>query len=143
MTAKEYLSEVNDYRRILRSIELQMDEVFNEATQLRAITYDRDKVQTSPSSSHMDRCLIRLDELGNKYATNVIRYRAEIDKRARMIDMLPNPIHVQILRLRYINGLKWKSVAVETGYNFRHVTKLHGRALQEFTRIHKDALECP
>ena len=143
MTAKEYLSEVNDYRRIIRSIELQMDEARHQAEQIKAIRYGKDRVQTSPTSDAMTQFMVRLDELGDRYMTNLIKYRAEIDKRSHMINQLANPTHAQILRLRYINGLRWKAIASETGYTFRHVTKLHGYALQEFAQIHKEVLECP
>lgn len=141
MTAKEYLNEVNNYRRIIRSIELQIEEARHQATQIRAIVYDKDRVQTSPSASAMDQFIMRLDELGDRYVTNLIQYRAEIDKRSKMINALPNPTHAQILRLRYINGLKWKSICVEMGYTFRHTTKLHGYALQAFAEQWKDVLE--
>lgn len=141
MTAKEYLNEVNNYRRIIRSIELQIEEARHQATQIRAIVYDKDRVQTSPSASAMDQFIMRLDELGDRYVTNLIQYRAEIDKRSKMINALPNPMHAQILRLRYINGLKWKSICVEMGYTFRHTTKLHGYALQAFAEQFKDVLE--
>jgi len=141
MTAKEYLNEVNNYRRIIRSIELQIEEARHQATQIRAIVYDKDRVQTSPSASAMDQFIMRLDELGERYVTNLIQYRAEIDKRSKMINALPNPTHAQILRLRYINGLKWKSICVEMGYTFRHTTKLHGYALQAFAEQFKDVLE--
>lgn len=141
MTAKEYLNEVNNYRRIIRSIELQIEEARHQATQIRAIVYDKDRVQTSPSASAMDQFIMRLDELGDRYVTNLIQYRAEIDKRSKMINALQNPTHAQILRLRYINGLKWKSICVEMGYTFRHTTKLHGYALQAFAEQFKDVLE--
>lgn len=141
MTAKEYLNEVNNYRRIIRSIELQIEEARHQAIQIRAIVYDKDRVQTSPSASAMDQFIMRLDELGDRYVTNLIQYRAEIDKRSKMINALPNPTHAQILRLRYINGLKWKSICVEMGYTFRHTTKLHGYALQAFAEQFKDVLE--
>lgn len=141
MTAKEYLNEVNNYRRIIRSIELQIEEARHQATQIRAIVYDKDRVQTSPSASAMDQFIMRLDELGDRYVTNLIKYRAEIDKRSKMINALPNPTHAQILQLRYINGLKWKSICVEMGYTFRHTTKLHGYALQAFAEQFKDVLE--
>ena len=141
MTAKEYLNEVNNYRRIIRSIELQIEEARHQATQIRAIVYDKDRVQTSPSASAMDQFIMRLNELGDRYVTNLIQYRAEIDKRSKMINALPNPTHAQILRLRYINGLKWKSICVEMGYTFRHTTKLHGYALQAFAEQFKDVLE--
>lgn len=141
MTAKEYLSETNNYRRILRSIELEIEEVRHQSEQIKAIRYDKDRVQSSPSGSAMDDYLIRLDELNGRYITNVIKLRAEIDKRKRMIDALPNHTHAQILRLRYINGLKWKSICVEMGYTFRHTTKLHGYALQAFGEQFKDVLE--
>lgn len=143
MTAKEYLMELNDYRRLLRSIELEIEEVRHQAEQVKAIAYDKDRVQSSPNANAMERFIIKMDELGGQYISNSIKYRAEISKRERMINSLPNPTHAQVLRLRYVNGLRWKTICTEMGYTFRHTTKLHGYALQEFAKKYQDVLECP
>ncbi len=38
----------------------------------------------------------------------------------------------RILRLRYIQGLKWEEVADTIGYSWQHTHKIHARALTNF-----------
>ena len=37
-----------------------------------------------------------------------------------------------LLRYRYIQGLNFEEIAVKMGYGYRHITRLHGWALQHF-----------
>ena len=36
-----------------------------------------------------------------------------------------------VLELRYIHGFTWEKCAVEMNYDYRHICRLHGKALQE------------
>lgn len=46
-----------------------------------------------------------------------------------IIDMVEREDLKGILRLRYINGFKWSTIADMVDYDVRHVTRLHGEAL--------------
>lgn len=142
MTAKEYLSELDDIRYAMASMREHIEELYAIAGGLKAITYDKDRVQVSPEN-RFEKLMIKLDAAGRDYAAEVSGYMREYDHRRKMIGALRNKTHAKILRLRYLDGKRWEEIAVATGYTFRHVTRLHGDALQEFARIHKDVLECP
>lgn len=142
MTAKEYLSQLKDYRRSLKAMELQMQEIYLQASQIKAIRYDKDRVQSSVSSSAMEQCLIRLEEIGNQYATKIIQYRAEVAKREGMIDSMDKKIYVHVLRLVYINGLSLSQTADVIGKSWRHTARLHGWALEQFKKKYADVIEC-
>lgn len=45
MTAKEYLSEIQKYKRIAGSMEMRMEELRTQAEGVKAITYDKDRIQ--------------------------------------------------------------------------------------------------
>lgn len=47
----------------------------------------------------------------------------------KAIEALPSEGERAVLKLRYINGWKWEKIAVETGYVYQHVHRIHGRAL--------------
>ena len=142
MTAKEYLLQLDTLRDEIESTNLALEKIFTEASGIKAITYDKDRVQVSPSN-HAENFMVRLAELGDEYAQMQMQYKLERDKRIAMINGLSNPIHVRILRKRYIDGKTFEEIAVALHYTYRHVTRLHGSALQEFTRRYKDVLECP
>lgn len=142
MTAKEYLSELDNMRDIMRSMQEHIEELYGIAGGLKAITYDKDRVQTSPEN-RFEKLMVKVDEAGNQYATELAAYTRAYDQRRKMINALRNRTHSKILRLRYLDGKRWEEIAVATGYTFRHVTRLHGEALQAFTDKYKHVLECP
>lgn len=142
MTAKEYLQQLDTLRDEIESTNLALEKIFTEAQGIKAIVYDKDKVQVSPDN-HSENFMIKLAELGEDYARMQMRFKLERDKRIAMINSLANPIHVRILRKRYIDGKTFEEIAVALHYTYRHVTRLHGSALQEFTQRYKDVLECP
>ena len=48
------------------------------------------------------------------------------------VNRCPSALDVELLTRRYLLGQSWERIAVEMGYSYRHVTKLHGRSLQKF-----------
>lgn len=48
------------------------------------------------------------------------------------ISMVPDPTEQEILSRRYLIGQSWEKIAVEMGYSYRNITRIHGHALQNF-----------
>lgn len=139
MTAKEYLSGIDKRKRVIDSLGAQIEDIRNEIGGLRAIRYDTDRVQTSPTN-RMEELIPRLVALEASYTAELVKYRTEMLKRISRIAALPNRLHVTVLTLRYVDGKRWEEIALDTGYSFRHITRIHGEALQEFARRNKDVL---
>ena len=53
-------------------------------------------------------------------------------KIERQIKQMENEDEQEVLRLRYITGLKWEEVALKMNYSWKWIHKIHGRALQNF-----------
>ncbi len=142
MTAKEYLLQLDTLRDEIESTNLALERIFTEASCIKAITYDKDRVQVSPSN-HAENFMVRLAELGDEYARMQMSYKLERDKRIAMINGLPKKELRKVLRKRYVDGKRFEEIAVALHYTYRHVTRLHGSALQEFTQRYQDVLLCP
>lgn len=136
MTAKEYLGEIQKYNRVVASLADQVNVLRNQIGGLKAITYDSDRVQTSPSNK-MEELMPKLIKAEEKYTAELIKYNNEVLKRTKQIATLSNPLHVSVLTLRYCNNKRWEEIAAATGYTFRHITRVHGDALQAFARKYK------
>ena len=136
MTAKQYLIDIQKYNQIVSSLADHVDVLRNEIEGLKAIVYDKDRVQTSPSN-RMEELLPKLIKVEEKYTAELIKYSNKVLKRTKQIAALPNPLHVTVLTLRYCNNKRWEEIAAETGYTFRHITRVHGDALQAFARKYK------
>ena len=136
MTAKEYLSEIHKLRRLLRSLELKAEELRTQAEGVKAITYDKDKVQTSPSNL-MEELVLRLVEVEEEYGRQIVHYHTEMQKRIDQIAAM-RPDYAEILRLRYIEGnghaLRLEEIALRMHLSWPRVKHLHGEALEAFRR---------
>ena len=142
MTAKEYLSKIQGYKQTLQKYVDRIEELYADASGLKAIVYDKDRAQVSPED-RMEKIFIKIEAEVEKYARARIRYERELHKRIDMIGALDNAQYIQILTLRYIDGKRWEEIACLMNYSFRHVTRLHGQALAAFTARYKDVLLCP
>lgn len=79
----------------------------------------------------MEHTLERLGELAGELThqrDKLIRLRREI---GAAIDTVPDTRLRELLRLRYIEGMTWERVAVQMGYSYMQVCRLHGKALSQ------------
>lgn len=83
---------------------------------------------TSDLSGYAARLDELLRELEAEKEMQMVTYR-EIRYRVKEMS---DPIEQEILSRRYLIGQSWEKIAVEMKYSYRHVTKLHGYALNHF-----------
>lgn len=53
-------------------------------------------------------------------------------KIERQISQMENENEQEVLRLRYILGMKWEEVAVKMGYSWKQTHRIHSSALKNF-----------
>lgn len=116
----------------------RVDELYHEASGLKAIVYDKDRVQTSPEQK-MEKIFAQIDAEAEKYARARLRYEKEVRRRIDQIEAIGGTF-AELLILRYIDGKRWEEIACIMHYTFRHITRLHGQALAAFTARFKDVL---
>ena len=95
MTAKEYLSKIQIYRRAIISTQLRIEELEHQASGIRAITYDRDRVQVSPEN-RMEDIMVRIDALTAKMARQIEKYHREVEKRVKQIAGMHRLSHARL-----------------------------------------------
>ena len=138
MTAKEYLSRISRQNFILKQTAHERPEIRSDILTIRASSL-AEHVSGSKKSDVADK-YIRLEQYMDKVNHEwdiLINMRMEAKA---MIKALPDPQHQAVLYARYINGLRWEAIAVEMGYSWKGVFKIHGQALQAFEQVHHDAL---
>ena len=82
----------------------------------------------------MPACVEKIWELErelNAKLSDIVEQRQDIE---RAIEALPDN-QKQLMRYRYIDGMKWEKVAVEMNMEYRWVLRIHGRALQEICKL--------
>lgn len=138
MKAKEYLSEIRTHQQLIRALEQKAEELRTQAEGMKAITYDKDKVQVSPES-RMEDLVVRLVEIEERIGAELVKYYEALDVRLRQIRELP-PDCAEILIQRYVmtgpkgEPLTWEQIAVNIARSFSYVTHMHGIALQAFSK---------
>lgn len=139
MTAKEYLLKIQTYKKAMLRTEQTIDALYATAGGLKGITYDRDRVQTSPEN-HMEVAFARIDEERKKLADQSVRYAEAVRVRLDRITQLDNPAYSEVLSLRYIDldrggRLKtFEKIGRKMGYSEKQVRRLHGYALEAFRK---------
>lgn len=161
MTAKEYLWQIekwqqkieridNDCTEKIERLSQKIDKLYNQATGMKAITYDKDHVQGSPQNS-LPEIIVLIDEASKEYSKaitterlkaerDIAKLQQKIDHIVSQIEALDDHRFVEILKQRYLYGKRWEQIAVDMKYGFRHITRLHGQALAAFMARYKDVL---
>lgn len=132
MTNGEKKSILLEYRAIERRINRLIDEKAAWNAKATATTSSfsdmprsgggSDKIQTTVEKiieieEKLDHEIDALADLRNRIETAVERLE---DGRLR-----------DVMRYRYIDGMKWEQIAVEMHYSYMQVCRLHGKALLE------------
>lgn len=139
MTAKEYLSKIQTYRHIMQTHADRIEELYHDASGLKAIVYDKDRVQTSPENT-MEKLFERIDTEAEKYVKARLRYEREVQKRIDQIAGMDRADYSEILRLRYIEvdkdgrQLSLEEISCRMHLSFYRVAHLHGEALEAFRK---------
>lgn len=134
MKAKDYLNQI---RIIDKIIKCKQEEINNLRNQLlyKGIVYG-DKVQSGNVVDDITAKLIaKIVDYDNELHAD-IRKMLEIRKDVMdTINQLNHEPTISILYKRYFHFIKWEQIAMEEGYTFQWVHKLHSKALIEIERI--------
>lgn len=126
---KEYLKS---YRRAIKREQDILDEIQRLRLDKMFPSVVNDGMPHGSSHSDLSDYAAILDEqidlLKEKRLEKVRCYQ----KIARQISRMENEDEQEVLRLRYILGMKWEEVAVKMGYSWRQTHRIHSSALKNF-----------
>lgn len=137
MTAKQYLSQVHAKRKRAMCLKLAEEDVRTRAEGLRAIVYDKDKVQVS-ASNKLEELMSDIVDAQEKYAECIESLYRDILQIEQQISELPVQ-YAEMLRLRYIDFSKGRQltlseIAKRMVISYSWARRLHGIALQAFDK---------
>lgn len=136
MTGKEYMERIRNVRREIRLLQEQIlrDTVY--ASNVKAIRYDVDRVQTSPEGDRMADIISGI--VGNEdklYKKVKDLMKQEDDSRKYLLQLREE--QERVLVLHYFNDLKWDDVAEQTGYSLSRVYEIKNEGLNKLTDVLK------
>lgn len=133
MKAKEYLMQVVRADRMIDNKLHEIEELRRMAISVTSVLKDDvvsgggtgDKVGTIVSK------IVDMEYELDREIDKLVDLKREV---MSVIDQL-EPTKCEILYKRYLQKKTWEKIAVETGFSYVWVCKLHGRALQDVERI--------
>lgn len=136
MTAKEYLWRVRDAALELNRLEQEYEQAKADILHLKGIAYDGDRVSGGKIGDLSDAIatLERYAERVNAKWDELIALRQETEER---INKLKDGRYRAVLKRRYLCGQTLERIAVDLGYSYRQVKRIHGGAM---CQIQKDVL---
>lgn len=135
ISAKEYLKSI---RTLDMAIKVKEEELYRLKLNIASLSPQTtgERVINSSTSDMMS----TVDKIVDMQAV----INAEIDRLVNLkeeartkINQLKDTRYISLLSDYYINCKTWEQVADDMGYDLRWVYRLHGRALQSFSKIYE------
>lgn len=138
MTAKDYLRELK-----------KLDTCINQKMQEKAALYSstigaarNDTVQVHGGSvtGIVEKTIERLEEMEAEINRQIDAFANRRHTIIGQIQGLSSEAYISVLYKRYVEFKRLEEIAIEMGYTYKYVSRVHGYALQEFCRVHEAAI---
>lgn len=126
---KEYLKS---YRRAIKREQDILDEIQRLRLDKMFPSVVNDGMPHGSSHSDLSDYAAILDEQIELLKEERLEKAKCYQKIERQIRQMENEDEQEVLRLRYILGMKWEEVAVKMNYSYRRTLDIHGKALLSF-----------
>ena len=126
---KEYLKS---YRRAIKREQDILDEIQRLRLDKMFPSVVNDGMPHGSSHSDLSDYAVVLDEQIDLLKEERLERVRCYQKIERQIHQMENEDEQEVLRLRYILGLKWEEVAVKMDYSWKQTHRIHSSALQNF-----------
>ena len=133
--AKTYLSQLHRLDKLIDNKLAELNSLKELSISISAIAYDEDKVQTSGPSDKAGNIIAKIVDLEKDINRDIDRL-IDIKKEVMItIDKIEDHDLRCLLQYRYLQFKTWESIAVEMGYSYQWVHKLHSKALEEVENL--------
>lgn len=126
---KRYLKS---YKESIKAVKIITDEIEQLRLDKVSPTVINDGMPHSSNCNDLSAYAAKLDELETQLHKERFKRISIYSDIIKQIEEMENETEKNVLRLKYIRCLNWEEVAVEMGYSWQHIHKLHGSALKNF-----------
>lgn len=133
MTTKEYLTQISRLNRMIQNKLSEISQLRELACSISAIK-NEERVQASPNPDKIGCAYAKIDEMERNLDKMIDEFVDKKNEIISQIEGVEDEIYYDILFSRYIEKKTFEKIATDMEYSFRQVTRLHGKALQEFER---------
>lgn len=125
-----------EYLLGFQKISQQLARLENELAEIRLNKYCpsciSDGMPRASGCSDLSSYMAKVDELEKKILKkryNRLQKQQEIRSR---IERIEDENEKDVLTYRYLRGMKWEDIAVKMNIGYRHILRIHGKALEDF-----------
>lgn len=146
--------DLSEIKRVLRSVwwtQKRLDADLErlamlraEAVGVRGMEYDRQTVHGGKEHNVLEDAACAIADCEAEIKAEVKQWRAALDRVTGIIHDVGDQRYQMLLLYRYRDLWTWEKIAVEMGYSWQYVHRLHGRALKAANEIwqkQKEAIE--
>lgn len=126
---KRYLWQYQECKRELERLEEERIEVRLNKMLPSVI---QDGMPHASGCSDLSGYASKLDDLDRKIMKARYRRIQTLTDIRNRINAVKDQIEREVLTYRYIRGMKWEDIAVKMNIGYRHVLRMHGKALENF-----------
>ena len=133
MTAKAYLRSIKYLDAAINAKQRELDRLRHDAENIKAISYDKDKVQSS-APSDCTKIIDRIIDLSNEINSEIDRLVVLKAETRERISRVYNQKFISLLTDLYINGITLEQEAEKMDKAYMTICRWHGQALQIFRK---------
>mgnify|MGYP002772323272 CR=1 FL=1 len=126
---KEYLKS---YRRAVKREKDILEEIQRLRSDKMFPSMANDGMPKGSNQSDLSDYIAILDEQIELLKVERLEKARCYQKIEKQIRQMGNEDEQEVLRLRYITGLKWEEVAARMSYSWKHIHRIHSSALCNF-----------
>ena len=130
MSAKQYLKQIWYIEGRVKRDKERLAELELTVDGMKAITYDKDKVQSSPIDMMSER-IEELVDLKTKIVEEIAELEIKKSEVLALIHTLNNENMEQLLYLRYLMHQNFYEISDRMEYTLRQLHRIHAQALKE------------
>ena len=131
---KEELNKYTETKREIEIIEDKIEYLKEKKTSIKSMVItDMPRVSNS-ENDRLGILLGEIEELINIYNEKQIRLIKQQIEIEEAISILDDPIDRNIMRLRYLEGMKWEKICVEVNYRWAQVHRHHKSILEKICK---------
>ena len=131
---KKYLQQIRLYDSHISTKLEDLHHLKEMVTKITSTLKD-DVVSGGGNQDKLGDAIAKIVDLEAEIDRDINRYVAAKQKISATLDKLTDPDQLQVLHKRYVQYKTWEQIAYDTGFSYRWVCTLHGRALQEIEKI--------
>jgi len=134
MTNQEKKQYLRRYQTINADINQMCEELSEWRTKATKITPTiSDMPKSDGGENRLQGAVDHIVEIESKINARIDELVQAREEVMQVIEAVDDPKLRLILKHRYINGGKWEQIAVDLGYDYRWLLRLHGQALNKLT----------